>query len=190
MPSPSFPHASPVLDETTILLSDKTASPFALPHNQIRCIDRGAQPESNSVNMNLALLHDRDDEDYPRPLKRQKTSYASAENGLLYSRYTIAWICALHFEMDAALAMIDEIYGQLLRCFNDNNAYMLGRIENHNIVIACLPHDQYGNNNAAHVLSNLTRTFPSIRRGLVVGIGPTSLFSVPVSVKEETPVSI
>ncbi|RKK66053.1 hypothetical protein BFJ69_g15745 [Fusarium oxysporum] len=60
--------------------------------------------------MNLALLHDRDDEDYPRPLKRQKTSYASAENGLLYDRYTIAWICALHFEMAAALAMMDEIH--------------------------------------------------------------------------------
>ncbi|RYC79938.1 hypothetical protein BFJ63_vAg17178 [Fusarium oxysporum f. sp. narcissi] len=121
--------------------------------------------------MNLALLHDRDDEDYPRPLKRQKTSYASAENGLLYDRYTIAWICALYIEMAAALAMMDEIHGQLPRCFNDNNAYMLGSIKNHNIVIACLPHDQYGNNNAAHVLTNLTRTFPSIRRGLVVGIG-------------------
>ncbi|KAF9762774.1 hypothetical protein IL306_003335 [Fusarium sp. DS 682] len=121
--------------------------------------------------MNLALLYDRDDEDYPRPLKRQKTSYASAENGLLYDRYTIAWICALHFEMAAAVAMMDEIHGQLPRCFNDNNAYMLGSIEDHNIVIACLPHDQYGNNNAAHVLTNLTRTFPSIRRGLVVGIG-------------------
>ncbi|KAF5725137.1 Pfs NACHT ankyrin domain-containing protein [Fusarium mundagurra] len=121
--------------------------------------------------MNPALLHDRDDEDYPRPLKRQKTSYASAENGLLYDRYTIAWICALRFEMAAALAMMDEIHGQLPRRFNDNNAYMLGSIENHNIVIACLPHDQYGKNNAAHVLTNLTRTFPSIRRGLVVGIG-------------------
>jgi hypothetical protein len=30
MPSPSFPRASPVLDETTVLLSVKTASLFAL----------------------------------------------------------------------------------------------------------------------------------------------------------------
>ncbi|RKK99661.1 hypothetical protein BFJ70_g17490 [Fusarium oxysporum] len=73
--------------------------------------------------MNPALLPDRDDEDYFRPLKRQKTSYTSTENDLLYDRYTIAWICALHFEMAAALAMMDEIHGQLPRCFNDNNAY-------------------------------------------------------------------
>ncbi|KAL5600867.1 hypothetical protein FOVSG1_006897 [Fusarium oxysporum f. sp. vasinfectum] len=121
--------------------------------------------------MNLALLHDRDDEDYPRPLKRQKTSYASAENGLLYDRYTIAWICALHFEMAAALAMMDEIHGQLPRRFNDHNTYTLGSIENHNIVIACLPEGQYGTINAASVLTNVKRTFPSIGHGLMVGIG-------------------
>ncbi|EXL39948.1 hypothetical protein FOCG_17450 [Fusarium oxysporum f. sp. radicis-lycopersici 26381] len=121
--------------------------------------------------MNPALLHDRDDKDYARPLKRQKTSYASAENGLLYDRYTIAWICALHFEMAAALAMMDEIHGQLPRCFNDHNTYTLGSIENHNIVIACLPEGQYGTINAASVLTNMKRTFPSIRHGLMVGIG-------------------
>ncbi|KAL5610415.1 hypothetical protein FOBRF1_006532 [Fusarium oxysporum] len=121
--------------------------------------------------MNLALLHDRDGEDYPRPLKRQKTSCASAENGLLYDRYTIAWICALHFEMAAALAMMDEIHGQLPRRFNDHNTYTLGSIKNHNIVIACLPEGQYGNNNAASVLTDLKRTFPSICHGLMVGIG-------------------
>ncbi|KAF4448754.1 hypothetical protein F53441_7882 [Fusarium austroafricanum] len=121
--------------------------------------------------MNPDLLPDCDDDHYSRPLKRQKTFYLNTENEFLYDRYTIAWICALHFEMAAALAMMDEIHGQLPRCFNDNNAYKLGSIKNHNIVIACLPQDQYGNNNAAHVLTNLTRTFPSIRRGLVVGIG-------------------
>ncbi|RKK21198.1 hypothetical protein BFJ67_g17408, partial [Fusarium oxysporum f. sp. cepae] len=121
--------------------------------------------------MNLALLHDRDGEDYPRPLKRQKTSCASAENGLPYDRYTIAWICALHFEMAAALAMMDEIHGQLPRRSNDHNTYTLGSIENHNIVIACLPEGQYGNNNAASVLTDLKRTFPSICHGLMVGIG-------------------
>jgi nucleoside phosphorylase len=34
-----------------------------------------------------------------------------------------------------------------------------------------LPSDQYGNVNAANVVTNLTRTFPSIRAGLVVAIG-------------------
>ncbi|KAK2122386.1 ankyrin repeat-containing domain protein [Fusarium oxysporum II5] len=43
--------------------------------------------------------------------------------------------------------------------------------DNHNVVIASLPQGQYGNINAASVLTNLKRTFPSIRHGLMVGIG-------------------
>ena len=58
-----------------------------------------------------------------------------------------------------------EIYQQ------DNNTYVLGSIGNHNIVIACLPAAQYGTNNAANVVTNLTRTFLYIRAGLMVGIG-------------------
>jgi nucleoside phosphorylase len=73
--------------------------------------------------------------------------------------------------MAAALAMMDEIHGQLPRRFNDHNTYTLGSIENHNIVIACLPEGQYGTINAASVLTNVKRTFPSIRHGLMVGIG-------------------
>jgi nucleoside phosphorylase len=120
--------------------------------------------------MNPTLLPSLGDEDFSRPPKRQKT-YPNTENDLLYDRYTIAWICALHIETAAALAMLDEIHDKLPRRSNDNNAYTLGSIKNHNIVIACLPQDQYGNNNAANVLTNLTRTFPSISRGLMVGIG-------------------
>jgi nucleoside phosphorylase len=44
-------------------------------------------------------------------------------------------------------------------------------MKNHNIVIASLPQDQYGNINSASVLMNLKRTFLSIRYGLMVGIG-------------------
>ncbi|KAL5603697.1 hypothetical protein FOVSG1_006447 [Fusarium oxysporum f. sp. vasinfectum] len=124
--------------------------------------------------MNPALLPNCDD-DHLRLPKRQKTSHSNAdsnaENNLPYGRYTIAWICALHFEMAAALAMMDEIHGQLPRRFNDHNTYTLGSIENHNIVIACLPEGQYGTINAASVLTNVKRTFPSIRHGLMVGIG-------------------
>ncbi|KAJ4186649.1 hypothetical protein NW759_016930 [Fusarium solani] len=121
--------------------------------------------------MDLRLLPNDGDEALPRPPKRQKTFHPGVENGLLHGRYTIAWICALHIEMAAALAMLDEIHGELPKRVNDKNAYTLGSIKNHNIVIACLPQDQYGNNNAANVLTNVTRTFPSIRRGLMVGIG-------------------
>ncbi|KAH7129240.1 Pfs, NACHT and ankyrin domain protein [Dactylonectria macrodidyma] len=50
--------------------------------------------------------------------------------------YTIAWICALHIEMAAARAILDEIHEDLLRCANDSNTYMLSSIRKHNIVIA------------------------------------------------------
>ncbi|CZS75070.1 unnamed protein product [Fusarium graminearum] len=123
--------------------------------------------------MNLAWLHERerDDEDYVRRPKRQKTSCSNTENDLTYDRYTVAWICALHIETAAAVAMLDEIHGEALRRPHDNNAYTLGSIKNHNIVIACLPEGQFGNNNAASVLTDLKRTFPSICHGLMVGIG-------------------
>jgi nucleoside phosphorylase len=121
--------------------------------------------------MSPASLHDRDDEDHRQLPKRQKTSHSNAENHLTYDRYTIAWVCALYIETAAALAMLDEKHAELPRRPNDNNTYTLGRIKNHNIVIACLPQDQYGNINAASVLTNLMCTFPSIRHGLMVGIG-------------------
>jgi nucleoside phosphorylase len=73
--------------------------------------------------------------------------------------------------MAAALIMLDEKHTPLPTHPGDNNTYKLGRIKQHNVVIACLPSNQYGNVNAANVVTNLTRTFPSIRAGLLVGIG-------------------
>lgn len=73
--------------------------------------------------------------------------------------------------MAAARAMLDETHGDLPRSGNDTNSYCLGRIKHHNVVIACLPKAQYGTVNAANVVTDLTRTFSSVRRGLMVGIG-------------------
>ncbi|KAK1994387.1 hypothetical protein LX36DRAFT_208691 [Colletotrichum falcatum] len=73
--------------------------------------------------------------------------------------------------MAAARAMLDEEHQAPLAFTNDSNTYSLGRIRGHNVVIACLPNAQYGTNNAANVLTNLTRTFPSVSLGLMVGIG-------------------
>ncbi|EMT72593.1 hypothetical protein FOC4_g10001231 [Fusarium odoratissimum] len=73
--------------------------------------------------------------------------------------------------MAAARAMLDEEHADCPRQANDMNSYVLGSIKNHNVVLACLPADQYGTNNAASVLSNMRRTFPNIEIGLMVGIG-------------------
>lgn len=84
--------------------------------------------------------------------------------------YTVGWICALPIEMAAAIAMLDAIHETLPNSRDDTNTYTLGNIGMHNIVIACLPSSHYGTNNAATVASNMRRSFPSIRIGLVVGI--------------------
>ncbi|KAK6337064.1 hypothetical protein TWF718_009850 [Orbilia javanica] len=96
---------------------------------------------------------------------------AKNPSGLHPNHYTIAWICALHMEMAAAQAMLDEVHDGVATYPNDSNTYTLGSIGRHNVVIAPLPNAQYGTNSAAAVLTNLIRTFPCIRLGLIVGIG-------------------
>ena len=103
--------------------------------------------------------------------KRQKTPQNDAPPRLSHDSYSVAWICALPIEMGAAQAMLDETHQSLPIDVDDTNTYVLGRIAKHNVVIACLPATQYGTNNAANVATNLTRTFPSIRASLMVGIG-------------------
>ncbi|KAI9150620.1 hypothetical protein HJFPF1_10395 [Paramyrothecium foliicola] len=99
-----------------------------------------------------------------------------ARNGKVPARYkaqhedyTIAWICALSLELAASRAILDEEHLPL-HVVGDDNTYVLGRIHQHNVVMACLP-GQYGTNNAAIVATNLKRSFPNIRATLMVGIG-------------------
>jgi nucleoside phosphorylase len=103
--------------------------------------------------------------------KRRKTFHRDRLPPLRYDQYTIAWICALHIEMAAARAMLDDIHEPLPTHADDTNTYVLGSIKQHNVVIACLPAEQYGTNNAAKVMTNMRRTFSAIRAGLMVGIG-------------------
>ncbi|KAH8645427.1 nucleoside phosphorylase domain-containing protein [Xylariales sp. PMI_506] len=85
------------------------------------------------------------------------------------SQYTVGWICALTIEYGAAEELLDDEH--------DGPEYVspqdrtLGRIGKHNVVIAVLPKGQYGLANAATVATNMLHSFPSIRFGLMVGIG-------------------
>jgi len=85
--------------------------------------------------------------------------------------YTIGWICALSIEMAASSAMLDEIHGDLHRRQNDSNTYIFGSLGAHNVVIACLPYGVYGTTSAATVATQMLASFPSIRFGIMVGIG-------------------
>ncbi|KAF3067635.1 Ankyrin repeat domain-containing protein 50 [Trichoderma lentiforme] len=89
----------------------------------------------------------------------------------LHRDYTIGWVCALRKEQTAATAMLDTIHDDLPNAPSDPNAYTLGSIGKHNIVIACLPEGRYGNNAATTTVTWMVSTFPSVRFGLMVGIG-------------------
>ncbi|KAF3904055.1 hypothetical protein ABW20_dc0103307 [Dactylellina cionopaga] len=54
---------------------------------------------------------------------------------------------------------------------NDTSLYTLGRIHQHNVVIACLPAGRMGTSNAATAAIQMKSEFTSIRFGLMVGVG-------------------
>jgi nucleoside phosphorylase len=83
--------------------------------------------------------------------------------------YTVAWICPLEVEQIAAILMLDEQHPRLPQPQTDHNAYTLGSVKGHNIVIAGLP--SAGNAPAATVITQITSTFPKLRFGLLMGIG-------------------
>ncbi|KAL2817897.1 hypothetical protein BDW59DRAFT_181989 [Aspergillus cavernicola] len=90
---------------------------------------------------------------------------------LSHDDYTVGWICALPLEMAAAQAALDEVHQDLNIQQSDHNTYTLGKIGDHNIVIACLPSGVYGTSSATAVATQLLSSFGSIRMGLMVGIG-------------------
>ncbi|KAJ5513368.1 NACHT nucleoside triphosphatase [Penicillium fimorum] len=88
--------------------------------------------------------------------------------------YEIAWIAALPIERAAAEAMLDEEHAAptgFTRHQTDANVYTWGRMGDHNIVIASLSSGVYGTTSAATTASSLLASLPSIRVGLLVGIG-------------------
>ncbi|KAL3482117.1 nucleoside phosphorylase domain-containing protein [Aspergillus californicus] len=82
--------------------------------------------------------------------------------------YTVACICPLGVECAAVEAMLDEIHDPL-PTDRDHSAYTFGRLGKHNVVVAVMPH--IGNNTAATTATQLLNDFPSLRFGLLVGIG-------------------
>lgn len=86
--------------------------------------------------------------------------------------YTVGWICAILTEYVAARAFLDEEYEKpATLSSHDQNAYTLGKIGVHNVVIAVLPDGEYGTSPAAVVARDMMHSFNNIRIGLMVGIG-------------------
>jgi nucleoside phosphorylase len=89
---------------------------------------------------------------------------------LTHNDYTIAWICALPLEAAAARVMLDKTHSPLLKPSTDPNAYELGELNGHYIVITCLPAGVYSTVSAAAVVSHIRSTFPQLQYRLIVGI--------------------
>ncbi|KAK1255117.1 hypothetical protein MKX08_009112 [Trichoderma sp. CBMAI-0020] len=94
-----------------------------------------------------------------------------AQRTLSRDAYTVGWISALSVEFAAAGQLLDEEHGDLALDHDDDSLYTLGSIGKHNVVIACLPTGSMGTNSAAAVAARMKAQFPSIRFGLMVGIG-------------------
>ncbi|OLN95569.1 hypothetical protein CCHL11_04983 [Colletotrichum chlorophyti] len=87
-----------------------------------------------------------------------------------YESYTVAVVCAIEFEMSAVRYMLDREHPKLPTKEGDLNIYVLGELNGHNVVLACLPGSQ-GKGAAAIVATNINRTFPFITWRFLVGIG-------------------
>ncbi|KAF4553944.1 Ankyrin repeat-containing protein 27 [Elsinoe fawcettii] len=88
------------------------------------------------------------------------------------SQFTVGWICALVTEYVAAALFLDLEYNSIdWKSVSDNNDYTLGRVGNHNVVIAVCPNDEHGIASATSVARDMLHTFPHIRIGVLVGIG-------------------
>ena len=86
--------------------------------------------------------------------------------------YTVAWLCALPLsELVVATAMLDEKHEPLSLSAHDENAYTYGSINDHNVVIACLPPGLPGKVSAAKLVQPLSQSFPNLKIHLFVGIG-------------------
>jgi nucleoside phosphorylase len=82
--------------------------------------------------------------------------------------YTVACLCSMGVELAPVEGMLDGIHVSLPTS-RVHNVYTLGEIGGRNVVVAVMP--EIGNNTAAAVATQLLNDFPSIRFGLLVGIG-------------------
>lgn len=86
--------------------------------------------------------------------------------------YLVGWVCALPIEVAAAKATLDRIHDNLPPDPNldDNNNYILGSLQGHNVVLAYPNFGVYGKTSVAGVAAQLHASFKSARFNLMVGI--------------------
>lgn len=86
--------------------------------------------------------------------------------------YTVGWLSALPLsELVAAKKMLDDEHDSLHLSIHDENTYAYGSINQHNVVIACMPPGQPGKVSAARLVQPLSQSFPNMKIYLFVGVG-------------------
>ncbi|KAL8281897.1 hypothetical protein RB597_009562 [Gaeumannomyces tritici] len=84
--------------------------------------------------------------------------------------YAVGWITKLRLEFIAARSFLEVEHDFIERLSReDPNSYALGRIGQHNVVIASRP-TEYGPVSIASVAKNMLQAFPNVRIGLSIGI--------------------
>ncbi|KAH8812428.1 hypothetical protein F5884DRAFT_309735 [Xylogone sp. PMI_703] len=106
-----------------------------------------------------------------RAYSQQLSSETLSTDTFIPENYTVGVVCALQKELMAVRLLFDRRHPDLKLPLQDTNHYALGRIEQHNVVAACLPSGEYGTNSAAVVVSHMVRSFPAVKFCLLVGIG-------------------
>ncbi|KAM5476154.1 hypothetical protein MauCBS54593_000839 [Microsporum audouinii] len=86
--------------------------------------------------------------------------------------YTVGWVCALPIEAAAAKATLDRVHDNLPPKRNsvDNNNYILGSLQGHNVVVAYPNSRVCGKTSVADVAAQLHASYTSVRFNLMVGI--------------------
>ncbi|KAK8221011.1 ankyrin repeat protein [Phyllosticta capitalensis] len=102
------------------------------------------------------------------PLPRNKAPKPQSLNSR--HQYTIGIITALEIESTAATAVLDELHDPPQDSTN-LRTYEWGAIAGHNVAIACIAEGWTGKASAAATVTKMIETLPSIRFGLMVGIG-------------------
>ncbi|OCT53766.1 ankyrin repeat protein [Cladophialophora carrionii] len=86
--------------------------------------------------------------------------------------YAVGWVCALPIEVAAAKAALDRVHDDLPpdRNSDDNNNYILGSLQGHNVVVAYPNSRVCGKTSVADVATQLHASYMSVRFTLMVGI--------------------
>ncbi|KEY70793.1 hypothetical protein S7711_03288 [Stachybotrys chartarum IBT 7711] len=86
--------------------------------------------------------------------------------------YAVGWVCALPVEVAAAKATLDRVHDNPPPDWNpdDNNNYILGSLQGHNVVVAYPSSGGCGKTSVADVATQLHASYTSVRFNLMVGI--------------------